>query len=79
MAETVIQLYRTWRELPEGGWEKAEILTKLLRALSVETGMVVSVEVQSELGATGEFPQGRMSEDDEGELRMALAVQGARR
>jgi hypothetical protein len=27
-----------------------------------------------ELGATGEFPDGKISEDDEGELRMAVAV-----
>lgn len=26
------------------------------------------------LGATGEFPQGKMNEDDEGELRLAVAT-----
>lgn len=31
-------------------------------------------EVKQQLGATGEFPQGQISEDDEGGLQLAVGV-----
>lgn len=30
------------------------------------------------VGATGRFPQGRLTKDDEGELRIAVAVNGSK-
>lgn len=35
---------------------------------------VKQVDAAEALGATGQFPQGKMTEKDEGELRMAIAV-----
>ncbi len=33
-------------------------------------------ELQGQLGGTDKFPQGKLTEDDEGEIKMAVAVQG---
>jgi hypothetical protein len=33
-------------------------------------------DLPEELGATGEFPEGKLTEDDEGELKMAIGHNG---
>lgn len=63
------------------GQVPADVLKKMFGQKgsdNLETAEEVARRKLAQLGATGEYPEGKLNPDDEGELKMAVGTEGGR-